>query len=121
MRKELPVSRRPNRLPTHPGIMLREDVLPALELSVTEAASQLGVSRQNLYRLLAGEVAVTPEMALRLGKFCGNGPELWLRMRQAFDLRKAESAMSLELARIPSHKVKAAYGAEPGRFEGEDQ
>jgi len=51
---------------------------------------------------------VTPEMALRLGKFCGNGPELWLRMQQSYDLRRAEVAMSQELARIPSHKVAAA-------------
>jgi len=108
MRKELPVTRRPGRLPTHPGIMLRDDVLPSLGLSVTTAASQLGVSRQNLHRLLAGEIAVTPEMALRLGKFCGNGPELWLRMQQSYDLRRAEAAMSQELARIPSHKVAAA-------------
>ncbi|MGH6894818.1 MAG: HigA family addiction module antitoxin [Dongiaceae bacterium] len=108
MSKELPVTRRPNRLPTHPGIMLRDDILPALDLSVTEAASQLGVSRQNLHRLLAGEIAVTPEMALRLGKFCGNGPELWLGMQQAYDLRRAAQALSSELARIPSHKVEAA-------------
>ena len=108
MNKDIRITRRPNRLPTHPGNMLRDDVLPALRLSVTEAASQLGVSRQNLHRLLAGEIAVTPGMALRLGKFCGNGPQLWLGMRQAFDLRKAEQALAGELARIPSHKVKAA-------------
>ena len=74
---------------------------------MTEAANQLGVSRQNLHRLLAGEIAVTPEMALRLGKFCGNGPALWLRMQQAHDLWKAEKAMAADLAKIPSHRVAA--------------
>ncbi len=57
-------------------------MLPALELSVSEAARQLGVSRQTLHRIMAGSHSVTPEMALRLGRFCGNGPGLWLRMQQ---------------------------------------
>ena len=69
-----------NRCPTHPGEVLREDVLSALGMSVTDAAAPLNVTRQIVHRVLAGTTAVTPEMALRLGKFCGNGPGLWLRM-----------------------------------------
>src|SRR5687768_9181069 len=75
-----------NRCPTHPGEILREDVLPALELSVSEAARQLGVTRQMLHRILAERAAITPEMAVRIGRFCGNGPSVWLRMQQAYDL-----------------------------------
>jgi len=60
----------------HPGEVLREDVLPALDMSVTEAATAMMISRQTLHRVLAGKAAVSPEMALRLGKFCGNGPEI---------------------------------------------
>ncbi|MEO6718128.1 MAG: HigA family addiction module antitoxin [Novosphingobium sp.] len=91
------------RCPTHPGELLKEDVLPALRLPVAEAARQLGVSRQTLYKILGGTAPVTPEMALRLGKWCGNGPGLWLRMQQAFDLWHAERALADTLAGIPSH------------------
>ena len=59
--------------PTHPGEILREDVLPALNLTVSEAARQLLVSRQMLHSILAKRSAVSPEMAVRLGHFCGNG------------------------------------------------
>ena len=72
---------REQRCPTHPGALLKEDVLPALRLPVAEAARQLGVSRQTLYKILGQASPVTPEMALRLGKWCGNGPGLWLRMQ----------------------------------------
>ena len=93
------------RCPTHPGELLKEDVLPALRLPVAEAARQLGVSRQTLYKILGGTSPVTPEMAVRLGKWCGNGPGLWLRMQQAFDLWHAERALGDALTRIPSHAV----------------
>ena len=92
------------RAPTHPGEILRQDVLPSLGLSVSAAARQLRVSRQTLHRILAGTSAVTPEMAVRLGKFCGNGPGLWLRMQEAFDLWHAEKRLARELEKIPAHR-----------------
>jgi len=70
--------------PTHPGAILREDVLPALNLTVAEAAWQLGVSRQMLHSILSERSAVSPEMAVRLGQFCGNGAGFWLRMQAAY-------------------------------------
>jgi addiction module HigA family antidote len=82
-------------------------VLPELKMSVTEAARQLGVSRQTLHAVMAGRSAVTAEMALRLGRFCGNGPGLWLRMQQSFDLWGAERKLNGELDRIPVHQVAA--------------
>jgi addiction module HigA family antidote len=88
------------RPPTHPGEILREDVLPALGLSVSEAAQKLGISRQQLHRVLAGTHPITTEMALRIGKFAGNGPGLWLRMQQVYDLWHAEQRMKGELSRI---------------------
>lgn len=103
--KTYPAKRDPNRLPTHPGEVLREDVLPALDMSVTEAAAALMVSRQALHRVLAGKAAVSPEMALRLGKFCGNGPGLWLRMQETYDLWHARKAIAKELARIPTARA----------------
>jgi len=59
-------------------------VLPSFGLFVSETARRLGVSRQQ-HRILAGTHPVTTEMALRIGKFFGNGPGLWLRMQQAYD------------------------------------
>jgi antitoxin HigA-1 len=74
--------------------LLREDVLPATGLSVSAAARALGVSRQTLHNVLAQRQSVTPEMALRLGKLFGNGPELWLNMQQAYDLWHAQAVLA---------------------------
>jgi len=82
-----------NRPPIHPG-------LPALGISVSEAGRRLGVSRQQLHRVLACTHPITTEMALRIGKFAGNGPGLWLRMQQAYDLWHAEQQMKDELSEI---------------------
>ncbi len=98
-------ARRGNREPTQPGQLLRDDVLPALGLSVSEAARRLGLSRQMLHKVMNGTAGVTPEMALRLGKFCGNGPTLWLRMQEAYDLWHAEKRLAGALAEIETHKV----------------
>lgn len=97
--------RDPDREPTHPGEVLREDILPALAMSVVEAARALKVSRQTLHRILAGKAGVTPAMALRLGKFCGNGPDLWLRMQEAHDLWHARRAIASDLERIKPAKA----------------
>jgi len=66
-------AKRPNRPPTHPGAILREDVLPALDLSVSQAARDLRISRQGLHRILAEEAGISPEMALKVGRLCGAG------------------------------------------------
>ncbi|WP_291319357.1 HigA family addiction module antitoxin [Desulfonatronospira sp.] len=95
------IVRRPlKRAPVHPGEVLREDVLKNLGLSVSEAARRLNVSRQQLHRILACTHPVTTEMALRIGRFAGNGPWIWLRMQQAYDLWTAENRMADELSRI---------------------
>ena len=98
--REYTVKRPLRRCPTHPGALLREDILPALRLSIAEAASRMHVSRQSLHRILAERAAVTPDMALRLGKFCGNGPDLWLAMQQAYDLWQAEHRLRAEIESI---------------------
>lgn len=97
---EIEVRRPLKRAPVHPGEILREDVIESLGLSVSEAARRLGVSRQQLHRILACTHPITTEMALRIGKFAGNGPGLWLRMQQAYDLWYAENRMADELSRI---------------------
>ncbi len=91
--------------PIHPGAILRDDVLPSLALSITEAAQQLRVSRQTLHRILSGAMSVSPEMAVRLGKFCGNGAGRWLTLQTAHDLWHAEKRMRAEIKRIPTRGV----------------
>ena len=103
--KEYLVTGTPKMAPVHPGEILHEDVLPALGLSVIEAAKELRVSRQTLHRILAGKMAVSPEMAVRLGKFCGNGPGLWLRLQAAYDLWHAEKRLRGEVRRIPTRRA----------------
>ena len=76
--------------PVHPGEILRDTVLPALSVSVTEFARRLGVSRSTVHRVLKEDIAVSPEMALRLGRFLGNGADIWIRLQADYDLRKLE-------------------------------
>ena len=95
---------RPNREPTHPGVLLREDVLPSLGVSVTQFAKLLGVGRQQLHRILSGDSGASPEMALKLGKLCGNGPEVWINMQVALDLWPVRQALGSELESIEQIK-----------------
>lgn len=88
------------RKPTHPGEMLREDFLPDYQLSVSGLADALGVSRQSINELLRERRAVSPEMALRLGRLFGNSPEFWLKAQHAVDLWDASHALKQEVARI---------------------
>jgi antitoxin HigA-1 len=78
--------RDPKRRPTHPGAILREDVLPALKMTQKEFASWIGVSRLTVSEILNEKRTITPDMAMRLGKALGNGPQIWLRMQQTLDL-----------------------------------
>ncbi|HEY0833869.1 MAG TPA: HigA family addiction module antitoxin [Azospirillum sp.] len=86
----------------HPGELLREDVLPALGRPMTEIAKLLRVSRPTLYAILREEAPVTPAMALKLGKLCGNGPDLWLNLQARHDLERLTREMSAELEEIPT-------------------
>lgn len=74
------------RKPTHPGAILREDVLPKLGITQGEFADRLGVSRRTVSEILHERRPVTPDMAIRLGKLLGNGAGLWLRMQQSVDV-----------------------------------
>ena len=78
--------RSPKRRPTHPGAVLREDVLPALGMTQTEFADRLGVSRLSVSDLLHEKRAVSPEMAVRLSKLLDTSAESWLAMQNAVDL-----------------------------------
>lgn len=85
--------------PPHPGLTLRDDVLPALGMSVTEAAQQLDVNRVTLSRVLNGRAAISPEMALRieawLGKERGGEARLWLAEQNAYDIWQAQQRFAI--------------------------
>jgi addiction module HigA family antidote len=89
--------------PPHPGETLREDVLPALGINVTDAADQLGVTRAALSRVLNGRAAISPSMALRLEGWLGveNGgrADLWISQQAAYDLWQARKAGSPKVKR----------------------
>jgi addiction module HigA family antidote len=94
--------------PPHPGETLKDDVLPTLGLSVTDAAAQLGVTRAALSRVLNGRAAISPEMALRLEGWLGveNGgrADTWIAQQAAYDLWKARKAgiPKVKRATLPS-------------------
>lgn len=78
--------RDPKRKPTHPGELLRLDVLPALEMTQAELARRLGVSRLSVSELLLAKRALSADMAIRIGRLTSTTPESWLRMQEAVDL-----------------------------------
>ena len=91
----------------HPGELLREDIIPALDIKVSALARLLRVSRQTLHAILREDAPVTPAMALKLGKLCGNGPRLWINLQREYDLEKAAKSMKAELKDIPTLKAVA--------------
>lgn len=98
--------------PPHPGLTLRDDVLPALGLSVTEAAEQLGVSRVALSRVLNGRAAISPEMALRieawLGVERGGDARTWLGQQTTYDMWQAAQRLKKMPLRIRPAPMVAA-------------
>jgi len=98
--------RNPNRCPTHPGVLLREDMIPATGKSVAEIAKLLGISRQHLYDILNARKPVSPKVAVLFGKLFGDGAGIWTRMQAAYDTWHAER--DVDVSAIPTIKTKAA-------------
>ena len=95
------------RKPTHPGAILREDVLPELNMSVSAFSRSLGVSRQTLHAVLAERSGVSPEMALCLGALLGSGAQLWVDMQTKYDLWQAEAKLHDVLQQM--HRITADH------------
>ena len=100
---EYPAIRDRNRCPTHPGALLREEVIPATRRSKSEIARLLGISRQHLYDILDEKKPVSPAVAVRLGKLFGDGAGVWIRMQGAYDAWHAER--DVDVSRIPTLKI----------------
>ncbi|UGV25923.1 addiction module antidote protein, HigA family [Rhodopseudomonas boonkerdii] len=92
-----------SRCPTHPGAILREDVIPAVDRSKTEIARLLGISRQHLHDILEEKKPISPEVAVRIGKLFGNGAGIWVRMQGAYDTWHAEQ--NVDVSGIETLKV----------------
>lgn len=93
------------RRPTHPGEILREEVLPETGLSQTELARRLGISRKIVGEIVNERRAVTPDMAHRLARVFNTSPELWLNLQQAVDVWE-----SFEANRSAYTKIKPIGG-----------
>ncbi len=99
--------------PPHPGLTIREDVLPDLGLSVTDAAGQLGLSRVALSRVINGRAAISADMAIRFAQWLGGSAETWLRAQAQFDLWQAGRGKRIKVK--PVQRAAAAPAALPGR------
>lgn len=88
----------------HPGIIFGDIVMPELrkDRTIAEIAALLGVSRQTLHRVIAGEVAISVEMAIRIAKLCGGEARLWLDLQTDYDVFMARKRLRKELERIPT-------------------
>jgi addiction module HigA family antidote len=75
---------------THPGEILKEEIIEANDLTITEVANMLGVTRPSISNIVNEKAAISPLMALRITKVFGGNAELWVRLQSAYDLREAE-------------------------------
>jgi len=100
------IERHPSIPPTHPGELLREIILPDIDMTKTDIANALQISRQTLYDILNERQPVTPEMAVRFGKMFGNGPRFWINMQRVFDLAIAEK--NIDVSAIPT--LQSSHG-----------
>ncbi len=87
--------------PAHPGEVL-SDVLEDLKMSQTSFAEVLGVSRRTVNEIVQGRRPITVDMAIRIGKALGNGPQLWLNLQQKVDIWDAVQAHQEEYSKVPT-------------------
>jgi addiction module HigA family antidote len=93
------------RAPVHPGLFFERNILPEFlrqRRTISDVAKLLGISRQTLHRVMAGQSSITPDMAVRLGRLCGNGPGLWLNMQARYDGWEATQRLGEQLKNIPT-------------------
>jgi antitoxin HigA-1 len=94
-----------HREPTHPGEMLAEEFLNPMGLSQRELADGIHVPYQRVNELVNGRRGITPSTALRLAKYFGTTPDLWMNFQLRWDLYHAQAADSADLERIKRVRV----------------
>ena len=97
-----------NRKPTHPGIVLLEDVIKPLGLTITEAAKMLGISRKTLSEFVNEKSSLSPDMAIRIAKATSTSPESWMNMQQKLTLWEAEQHLPVNVIPFSSGKSEEA-------------
>jgi len=97
------------RKPTHPGLILKEDYLVPMNLTITELSSVLSVSRKTLSKIINNQSSITPLMALRLSRAFDTSPNLWLNLQKNYDLWVAENSSDvwLSVKQFPANLLHA--------------
>ncbi len=103
---------------SHPGELLRDCVIPALQVSVSQIARDLCVARQTLHRILAGDAAISPDMAVRLEKLCGVPWSFWLERQHRHDMARIVAQNRELLPRIPSRALPESVIQQIGALNG---
>jgi addiction module HigA family antidote len=94
---------------THPGEILKEDVILANALTITDASTLLGISRAALSNVINRKSPITPQLAIRIAKVFGGTADIWIRLQLSFDMREAEQLnKSLKLKPFKAKKIQAA-------------
>ncbi len=86
--------------PIHPGEILLEDFLKPLGISQNKVGLAIGMPAPSINAIVNGRRSITPETALRLGRYLKTGPEVWLNLQREYDLRIARRKLEKELRRI---------------------
>lgn len=98
-------ARKPTRPPLHPGSVISE-TLEILGINAFTASKAIGVSAATLTNVINGKSGVSADMALRIGKYFGNGPRIWLDLQATYDLWHRGVALKDELAAIQTVKSR---------------
>ncbi|MCH8081650.1 MAG: HigA family addiction module antidote protein [Proteobacteria bacterium] len=93
--------------PSNPGVIVKQ-ILDENEVTITAAAIAMGISRQLLHLIIAGNAAITADTAVRLGAYFGNGPDLWLNLQNKYNIYRANMRLEKEVKRIPLLETKCA-------------
>ena len=110
MAVEEKVTRRPAFRPVHPGVVLRNSILPALSMPKTALADHLGISRQSLYEILNERRAVTADVAARLARAFGNSTQFWLNLQTNHDAWAAERAEGvLKVKKLATNRINPRH------------
>lgn len=86
--------------PIHPGVILREDILKEMNLTITDAAKGLGISRKQLSEIVNEQASITAEMAVRLEQAFGVEAEFWLDLQKKYDIRRVKEIGNIQIKRI---------------------